>query len=99
MAVAAAAGLTAMSWISLAAYAEGEPRVFARLVLSVVASYFVLGLPFRAAVAANALALYAALATARGIPGVVLTHYLLTLGIANVICIAGAWPRARCGTA
>jgi diguanylate cyclase (GGDEF)-like protein len=55
--------------------------------------YFVLGLAFRSAIAVNALGFvaYVAIANVKGMPGVDLTHYLLTLGIANVICIAGAW--------
>jgi diguanylate cyclase (GGDEF)-like protein len=63
------------------------------MLLAMVAVYFVLGLAFRSPIAVNALALaaYAALATAKGMPAVELTHYLLTLAIANVICIAGAW--------
>ncbi len=58
-----------------------------------VAVYFVLGLAFRSAIAVNALALvaYAAIATARGMPGIDLLHFVLTLVIANVICVAGAW--------
>jgi diguanylate cyclase (GGDEF)-like protein len=93
IAAAMTLALVAMSWISLSAWGQGEPRVFARMLLAMVAVYFVLGLAFRSAIAVNALALaaYAALATAKGMPAVELTHYLLTLAIANVICIAGAW--------
>jgi diguanylate cyclase (GGDEF)-like protein len=93
IAVAMTAALAAISWVSLAAWAQGEPRVFVRLLLAIVAVYFVLGLTFRSAIVVNALALasYAALATLKGMSSVELTHYLLTLGIANVICVAGAW--------
>jgi diguanylate cyclase (GGDEF)-like protein len=93
IAVAMTVALVAMSWISLGAWELGEPRVFARMLLAMVAVYFVLGLAFRSAIAVNAIAMaaWAALATAKGMPPVELTHYLLTLGIANVICIAGAW--------
>jgi diguanylate cyclase (GGDEF)-like protein len=93
IAVAMTAALAAMSWVSLSAWDQGEPRIFGRLLLAIVAVYFVLGLTFRSAIVVNAVALavYAALAVARGMPSVELTHYLLTLGIANVICVAGAW--------
>ncbi|HEU5468397.1 MAG TPA: GGDEF domain-containing protein [Steroidobacteraceae bacterium] len=93
IAVAMTLALAAMSWVSLTAFVQGEPRLFARLLLAIIAVYFVLGLTFRSAIAVNALALaaYAALATVKGIPITDLMHYLLTLGIANVICVAGAW--------
>ncbi len=93
IAVAMTVALVAMSWISIAAWGEGEPRVFVRLLLAMVAVYFVLGLAFRPAIAVNAITLvfYAALATTRSMPAVELTHYLLTLLIANVICVAGAY--------
>lgn len=93
IAVAMTVALAALSWISVAAWAAGEPRVFVRLLLAIVAIYFVLGLGFRSAIVVNALgfAAYAAIAAARGMPGIELTHYLATLSVANVICIAGAW--------
>jgi diguanylate cyclase (GGDEF)-like protein len=93
IAVAMTAALAAMAWVSIATWAMGEPRILDRLLLAIVAVYFVLGVTFRSAIAVNALALaaYAALATAKGMPAVDLTHNLLTLAIANVICIAGAW--------
>jgi len=93
IAVAMTAALVAMSWISVSAFAAGEPRVFPRLLLVMVAVYFVLGLAFRSAIAVNALAIvaYAAIATVRGMPSIDLAHFLLTLLIANVICVAGAW--------
>jgi diguanylate cyclase (GGDEF)-like protein len=93
IAAAMTAALVAMSWVSVAAFAAGEPRVFPRLLLAMVAVYFVLGLAFRPAIAVNALAIaaYAAIASARGMPAIDLGHFLLTLVIANVICVAGAW--------
>ncbi len=93
IAVAMTLALAAMSWVSISAWTVGEPRVFARLLLAIIAVYFVLGLTFRSAIAVNALvfAAYAALASAMDMPGIALAYYLLTLGIANVICIAGAW--------
>ena len=93
IAVAMIVALTGMSWISLTAWGEGEPRVFVRLLLAIVAVYFVLGLAFRSAIAVNAIgfAAYAALAASKGMPGVEMTHYLTTLVTANIICIAGAY--------
>ncbi len=93
IAVAMTLALAAMSWVSVSAWVAGEPRIFGRLLLAIIAVYFVLGLTFRSAIAVNALGLaaYAAVAAAKGMPGVDLTHYLLTLVIANVICVAGAW--------
>jgi diguanylate cyclase (GGDEF)-like protein len=93
IAVAMALALAAMSWVSVSAWIAGEPRIFGRLLLAIIAVYFVLGLAFRSAIAVNALGLvaYAAIAVAKDMPGVDVTHYLLTLGIANVICVAGAW--------
>jgi len=93
IAAAMTAALVAMSWVSVAAFAAGEPRVFPRLLLAMVAVYFVLGLAFRSAIAVNALAVaaFAAIATARSMPGIDIVHFMLTLVIANVICVAGAW--------
>ena len=93
IAVAMTLALAAMSWVSISAWMAGEPRIFGRMLLAVIAVYFVLGLAFRSAIVVNALgfAAYAAIATIKGMPAVDLTHYLLTIGIANVICIAGAW--------
>jgi diguanylate cyclase (GGDEF)-like protein len=93
IAVAMATALCLMSWICVTAWGQGEPRVFVRLLLAIVAVYFVLGLAFRSAIGVCLVGLgaYAAIATARGMPSVELTHYLMTLLIANVICVAGAW--------
>jgi diguanylate cyclase (GGDEF)-like protein len=93
IAVAMAVALAAMSWVSLSAWFAGEPRLFGRLLLAMTAVYFVLGLAFRPAIAVNALALaiYAAIASAKGMPANDLALYLLTLAIANVICVAGAY--------
>jgi diguanylate cyclase (GGDEF)-like protein len=93
IAAAMTAALVAMSWVSISAFAAGEPRVFPRLVLAMVAVYFVLGLSFRSAIAVNAIgvAAYALIAAAKDMPVVDLAHFELTLVIANVICVAGAW--------
>lgn len=93
IAAAMAVALPLMGWISVMAWGEGEPRVYIRLVLAIVAVYFVLGVGFRTAIAVNliGLASYVVVAVGKGMPGVEMTHYLMTLVIANVICIAGAW--------
>jgi len=94
MAAAMAAALMAIAWIGLSAWGDGEPRVFVRLLLGVIAAYFVLGLPFRPALTVNgiAIAFYAAAATiGMSMPAAELTHYLSMLVIANVICVAGAY--------
>jgi diguanylate cyclase (GGDEF)-like protein len=93
IAVAMAVALIAMSWVSVAAFTGGEPRVFPRLLLAMVAVYFVLGLAFRSAIAVSTLgvAAFAAIAMAKGMPAMDLTHFMLALAITNVICVAGAW--------
>ncbi|HEU4515684.1 MAG TPA: diguanylate cyclase [Steroidobacteraceae bacterium] len=93
IAVAMTIALAAMSWVTISAWLAGEPRVFGRAMLAIIAVYFVLGLTFRSAIVVNAIgfAAFVAIAVHKGLHSVDLTHYLLTLGIANVICIAGAW--------
>jgi len=93
IAVAMTLALAAMSWVSISAWIAGEPRIFGRMMLAIIAVYFVLGLAFRSAIVVNALgfAAYVAIANIKGMPAIDLTHYLLTLGIANIICIAGEW--------
>ncbi|HXV39621.1 MAG TPA: hypothetical protein VD701_01505, partial [Steroidobacteraceae bacterium] len=53
MTVAMAAALVAIAWVALSALGQGESRVFVRLIIATIAIYFVLGLPFRSAFAAN----------------------------------------------
>ena len=93
IAVAMTAALIGMSWISLEAWAQGEPRVFVRLLLAIVAVYFVLGMAFRSAIAVNAIAFigYGVIAASKSMPAIELTHYSTTLLFANVICVAGAY--------
>ena len=93
IALAMAAALAGMSYISLTAWGDGESRVFVRFLLAIVTVYFVVGLAFRSAIVVNAigLAAYAAIAVSKGMPGVEMTHYLTTLVIGNIICIAGAY--------
>ena len=64
-----------------------------RLLLAIVAVYFVLGLTFRSAIAVNAIAVigYAVIAVSKSMPAIELTHYVTTLLFANVICVAGAY--------
>jgi len=93
IAVAMTIALAGICWVTLSAWFIGEPRLFGRLILAIVAVYFVLGIDFRAAIGVNAVAFaaYAVLATMKDMPAVDLTHYLLTLSIANIICVAGAY--------
>jgi diguanylate cyclase (GGDEF)-like protein len=93
IAVAMAVALAAMSWVTISAWMSGEPRIFGRMLLAMVAVYFVLGLAFRSAIVVNAigLAAFVTVAMQKGMPGVDLLHYLLTICVANVICVAGAW--------
>jgi diguanylate cyclase (GGDEF)-like protein len=93
IAVAMTVALAGICWVTLSAWFIGEPRLFGRLILAIVAVYFVLGIDFRAAIGVNviAFAAYAVLATMKDMPAVDLTHYLLTISIANIICVAGAY--------
>ena len=93
MAVAMCVGLTGVAWVGLTAWEAGELRVFVRLVITTIAVYFVLGLPFRSAVAANlvAIAFYAVVAVDKSMPWPEFTHYVAMLMITNVICAAGAY--------
>jgi diguanylate cyclase (GGDEF)-like protein len=93
IAVALAAALVVMAWVGVEAWALGESRVLSRVMLAIVAVYFVLGVGFRSAVAVNVVGLlaYVAFALRAEMPGDELTHALMTLLIANAICIAGAW--------
>jgi len=94
MTVLMALALMAIAWVGLWAWADGENRVFVRLVIAIVAVYFVLGVPVRSAIAANllALAFYAAAATAAwSMPGAVLTQFMAMLAMTSVICAAGAY--------
>jgi hypothetical protein len=93
IAVAMAFALAAMSWVTISAWMAGEPRIFGRMLLAMVAVYFVLGLAFRSAIVVNAigLAAFVTVAVQKDMPSVDLLHYLLTICIANVICVAGAW--------
>jgi diguanylate cyclase (GGDEF)-like protein len=93
IAAAMTIALAGICWVTLSAWFIGEPRLFGRLILAIVAVYFVLGIDFRAAIGVNvvAFAAYAVLATMKDMAAVDLTHYLLTISIANIICVAGAY--------
>jgi len=93
MAVGMCVGLLGIAWVGLASWEAGESRVFVRLVIATIAVYFVLGLPFRSALAANliAIAFYAAIAVEKAMPWADLTHYVVMLLMTNVICAAGAY--------
>lgn len=94
MTVLMAFALMAIAWVGLWAWGDGENRVFVRLVIAIVAVYFVLGMPVRSAIAANGLALgfYAIAATAAwSMPGAVLTQFMAMLVMTSVICAAGAY--------
>jgi diguanylate cyclase (GGDEF)-like protein len=93
MALAMTVALMGIAWIGLMAWSQGEPRLFARLVIATVAVYFVVGLPFRSALIVNlaTMAFYAIAAYGKAMPAAELTHYLSMVVIINVICIAGAY--------
>lgn len=93
-----AIALMAIAWIGLWAWGHGENRVFVRLVIAVVAVYFVLGVPVRSAIAANLLTLVfyaAAAAAAWSMPAAELTQFLAMLLMTSVICAAGAYNLER----
>ncbi|MGH8251991.1 MAG: diguanylate cyclase [Steroidobacteraceae bacterium] len=93
MAVLMTLALVGIAWIGLWAASAGENRLFVRLVIATVAVYFVLGLPFRSAVAANLVTIvfYAAAAVWWAVPAVVMVHALTMLLLTNVVCAVGAY--------
>jgi diguanylate cyclase (GGDEF)-like protein len=93
MAVLAPAALVAIAWLGLWAWGHGEPRLFVRLVVGMIAVYFVIGLPFRIAFAANlvAVAAYVGLAVSIAMPAPQLIHYLCVLALSSAICAMGAY--------
>jgi hypothetical protein len=56
IAVAMTIALAGICWVTLSAWFIGEPRLFGRLILAIVAVYFVLGINFRAAIGVNVVA-------------------------------------------
>jgi len=91
--VLASTALVVIAWLGLWAWSLGEGRLFVRLIIGMVAVYFVLGLPFRRAFIANiiALAAYAGLAIALAMPTPQLVHYFCVLLVTSAICAMGAY--------
>ena len=85
--------LMTVAWIGLWAWGLGENRLFPRLIISIIAAYFLVGLPFRSALVAGLLAIgfYAAAAVYVEMPGLEIANYLCLLSVANMMCGAGAY--------
>lgn len=88
--------LVGVAWLVLRAWSFGADMLL-RLVLVTIATWFVLGLPFRSAGSVNlfALAFYAAVAAAREMPTLEQLHHLAMLLMTNVVCAAGAYNLER----
>jgi len=93
MAVLMVLALMGISWIGLYAWTLGENRVFVRSIIAVIATYFVIGLRFRLALAGNmaALVFFAAAGVWWAVDSMVLTQFLAMLVMTSVICAAGAY--------
>ena len=93
LSVLAPAALVAIAWLGLWAWSLGEGRLFPRLILGMIAVYFVLGLPFRSAFAGNVVAIvaYVGLALAVAMPAPQLVHYVCVLLVSSTICAMGAY--------
>ncbi|MGQ0430563.1 MAG: GGDEF domain-containing protein [Gammaproteobacteria bacterium] len=91
--VLAVMALIAISWLGLWAWSLGESRLFVRLIIAIIAVYFVLGLPFRRAGVANLLviAVYVGSALSLAMPIAQLVHYACALLVSSVICAMGAY--------
>jgi diguanylate cyclase (GGDEF)-like protein len=91
--VLAPMALVTIAWLGLWAWGLGEGRLFPRLILGMIAVYFVLGLSFRAAFVGNliTLAVYVGLATAIAMPAPQLVQYSCVLLVASTICAMGAY--------
>ena len=85
--------LMAVAWLGLWAWGLGESRLFVRLIIATIATYFLVGLPFRSALVTSLIAVgfYAAAAIAMAMPALVLTNNLGMLFVANLMCAAGAY--------
>lgn len=85
--------LMVVAWVSLSAWGLGENRLFVRLIIAAIATYFLFGLPFRSALVANLVAIgfYAAAASGEAMPALELTNFLSMLFVANVLCAVGAY--------
>ena len=93
MAVLMPIALMAVAWLGLWAWGLGENRLFVRLIIATVATYFLFGLPFRSALVAGLISIgfYLVAATAVAMPALVLISYLCMLFVANLMCAAGAY--------
>jgi diguanylate cyclase (GGDEF)-like protein len=93
MAVLLPIALVVVAWVGLTAWSMGENRLFVRLVIATIATFFLFGLPFRSALVSSLIAIgfYAATAVSLAMPAMELTGYLTLLFIANVLCGFGAY--------
>jgi len=89
--------LAAVAWIAMWAWNLGEHRLFVRLIIAMIATYFLVGLPFRSALVASLIAIgfYLAAAIAAAMPALELVNYLCMLFVANLMCAAGAYNMER----
>ena len=85
--------LMVIAWVSLWAWGLGENRLFARLIIATIATYFLFGLPLRSSLVASLIAIgfYAAAAIAAALPALDLANAFCMLFIANLMCAAGAY--------
>ena len=85
--------LMAIAWVGLWAWGLGENRLFVRLIIATIATYFLFGLPFRSALVANLIAVgfYAVAATAVAMPTLEQVNYLCMLFVANMMCAAAGY--------
>ncbi len=93
LSVLAPIALLAIAWLGLWAWGLGEGRLFVRLIIGTIAVYFLLGVSFRIAFAANFIAIagYAWLAIALAMPAPQLVHYVCVLLVSSLICAMGAY--------
>ena len=86
-------GLMGIAWIGLLAWTLEEDRMFVRLVIGTIAVYFILGLRFRLALAANlaSIAFYVGAARWFGMPTMTMAQFLAMLLLTSVICAVGAY--------
>ena len=89
--------LMAIAWVGLWAWGLGENRLFLRLIIATIATYFLVGLPFRSALTASLItaAFYTTAAIAAAMPALELANYLCMLFVANLMCAAGAYNMER----
>ena len=85
--------LMAVAWLVLWGWGLGENRLFVRLIIATIATYFLVGLPFRSAFVASLIAVgvFTAAAIAIAMPALVLTNFFCMLFVANLMCAAGAY--------